>query len=223
MDDDIIRMAREAGLMAWNGDCVLTDGQLERFFLLAAAAGAAAERERIKAGPVEEQSIVEKFNAAFSRHAATRGDAVLIERRDGRLYMNDSEIGPGTLEIREDGVTYRSAALVDVRKPEQAEPVEPVQEPVALKHRHEWFRTGGMEPGQFRCIHCGVWGQEQADPQIADHLARHGIQACLYPNCVGGQSGTVCHKHCPTPCPDCRGLGYDASGQLCRCQQNPSF
>ena len=45
MDDDIIRMAREAGLMAWNGDCVLTDGQLERFFLLAAAAGAAAERE----------------------------------------------------------------------------------------------------------------------------------------------------------------------------------
>ena len=52
MDDDIIRMAREAGLMAWNGDCVLTDGQLERFFLLAAAAGAAAERERIKAEPV---------------------------------------------------------------------------------------------------------------------------------------------------------------------------
>lgn len=60
-----------------------------------------------------------------------------------------------------------------------------------------------------------VWAEQK--------LARHGIQACLYPNCVGGQSGTVCHKHCPTPCPDCRGLGYDASGQLCACQQNPSF
>ena len=70
---------------------------------------------------------------------------------------------------------------------------------------------------------------QQAEPVAslnawaADRLARHGIQACLYPNCVGGQSGTVCHKHCPTPCPDCRGLGYDASGQLCGCQQNPSF
>jgi hypothetical protein len=54
-------------------------------------------------------------------------------------------------------------------------------------------------------------------------LARHGIQACLYPQCVGGQSGTVCHQHCPTPCTDCRGIGYDSSGQLCGCQQNPSF
>lgn len=43
--EQVIRMAREAGLMDWNGQCVLTDGQLERFFHLAAAAGAAAERE----------------------------------------------------------------------------------------------------------------------------------------------------------------------------------
>ena len=35
-------------------------------------------------------------------------------------------------------------------------------EPVELKHRHEWFRTGGMEPGQFRCIHCGAWAKEKA-------------------------------------------------------------
>ena len=27
----------------------------------------------------------------------------------------------------------------------------------------------------------------------------------------------------PAPCPDCRNLGYDASGQTCWCQQNPSF
>ena len=46
--DDIIRMAREAGLMAWNGDCVLTDGQLERLAALAHAAGEQAERDRTK-------------------------------------------------------------------------------------------------------------------------------------------------------------------------------
>ena len=46
--DDIIRMAREAGLMAWNGDCVLTDGQLERFARFAFAAGEQAERDRTK-------------------------------------------------------------------------------------------------------------------------------------------------------------------------------
>ena len=33
---------------------------------------------------------------------------------------------------------------------EQAE-----QEPVACKH--EWFRTGAMEIGESRCIHCGEW------------------------------------------------------------------
>ena len=27
----------------------------------------------------------------------------------------------------------------------------------------------------------------------------------------------------PTSCPDCRGIGYDASGQLCWCQDNLSF
>ena len=33
--------------------------------------------------------------------------------------------------------------------------VKPEQEPVACKH--EWFRTGAMEPGQCRCIKCGAW------------------------------------------------------------------
>jgi hypothetical protein len=35
------------------------------------------------------------------------------------------------------------------------------QEPVAILHKHEWFRTGGMKAGQFRCIHCGTWAQEE--------------------------------------------------------------
>jgi hypothetical protein len=30
-----------------------------------------------------------------------------------------------------------------------------VQEPVTCKH--EWFRTGAMEPGECRCINCGMW------------------------------------------------------------------
>jgi len=47
--------------------------------------------------------------------------------------------------------------------PEQAEPV-PVQ------HTHQWFSTGAMEPGQMRCIHCGVWGRDvslSAQPQTS--------------------------------------------------------
>jgi acyl-CoA synthetase (AMP-forming)/AMP-acid ligase II len=33
-------------------------------------------------------------------------------------------------------------------------------EPVKVKHRHEWFRTGEMKVGQMRCISCGMWAQE---------------------------------------------------------------
>lgn len=32
--------------------------------------------------------------------------------------------------------------------------------PIPVNHRHEWFRTGEMKPGQMRCISCGKWGQE---------------------------------------------------------------
>jgi hypothetical protein len=30
-----------------------------------------------------------------------------------------------------------------------------------LAHKHEWFRTGEMEPGEIRCINCGAWGKEE--------------------------------------------------------------
>lgn len=30
--------------------------------------------------------------------------------------------------------------------------------PVPVQHTHQWFSTGAMEPGQMRCIDCGVWG-----------------------------------------------------------------
>jgi hypothetical protein len=38
-------------------------------------------------------------------------------------------------------------------------------EPVAVAHRHEWFRTGEMKAGQMRCISCGTWGQEDRPQQ----------------------------------------------------------
>ena len=36
-------------------------------------------------------------------------------------------------------------------------------------------------------------------------------------------AATIRARGQPAPCPDCHGIGYDASGQLCACQQNPSF
>ena len=40
---------------------------------------------------------------------------------------------------------------------------QPKQEPVAC--RHEWFRTGAMDSGQRRCIHCGKWEDTAPQPQ----------------------------------------------------------
>ena len=37
-------------------------------------------------------------------------------------------------------------------QPQQAEPV---------KHKHQWFSTGAMEPGEMRCIQCGAWAKEK--------------------------------------------------------------
>lgn len=72
--DDIIRMAREAGgylAELPNGDAWLFDGkqQLERFFNAAYAAGAAAERERIY---FETSSDFVKSAVAAEREACAR-------------------------------------------------------------------------------------------------------------------------------------------------------
>jgi hypothetical protein len=59
--------------------------------------------------------------------------------------------------LREDLPLYRA------KEPETCKPALQVEaEPVA--HRHEWFRTGAMEPGQMRCIECGEWRCEAAPP-----------------------------------------------------------
>jgi hypothetical protein len=49
------------------------------------------------------------------------------------------------------GICQRSGYSIT----QQAEPVEPV------KHKHQWFSTGAMEPGEMRCIQCGAWAKEK--------------------------------------------------------------
>jgi hypothetical protein len=45
----------------------------------------------------------------------------VIDKVDGKLSLNGAEIGPGTIEVKLDGLTYRSFEKVEVRQ--QAEPV----------------------------------------------------------------------------------------------------
>ena len=35
-----------------------------------------------------------------------------------------------------------------------------LEQPEQVSHAHEWFRTGAMEPGKMRCIHCGASGND---------------------------------------------------------------
>ena len=62
-----------------------------------------------------------------------------------------------SLEALEDLRVWRAKQSMDVTnlRAALAEPVEPV------KHKHQWFSTGAMEPGEMRCIHCGAWAKEK--------------------------------------------------------------
>jgi hypothetical protein len=63
-------------------------------------------------------------------------------------------------------VSWQSQDQSSLYRAKQLETCKPAlqveAEPVA--HRHEWFRTGAMEPGQMRCIECGEWRCEAAPP-----------------------------------------------------------
>ena len=54
---------------------------------------------------------------------------------------------------------------------------QPAQEPVACKH--EWFRTGAMEPRECRCIKCGAWNTTppQRKP-LTDEQMREVLRTC---------------------------------------------
>ena len=50
--------------------------------------------------------------------------------------------------------------LYCAKEPQTCKPALQVEEVEPVAHRHEWFRTGAMEPGQMRCIGCGEWSRE---------------------------------------------------------------
>jgi len=47
---------------------------------------------------------------------------VLIQKAGGKLFLNGEEIGPGTIDVSLDGLTYRASEKVEVEQPEQ-EPI----------------------------------------------------------------------------------------------------
>jgi hypothetical protein len=60
------------------------------------------------------------------------------------------------LEAGTDGTSHHKAIeTITTLRAALAGPVEPV------KHKHQWFSTGAMEPGEMRCIHCGAWAKEK--------------------------------------------------------------
>ncbi len=165
--DDIIRMAREAGLHSavllhiYDGrEAALTDSErdelrkLERFFTLAYEAGAAAERNRM---------IADGWRQCAQGQRTTQFCAVAEQAR---------------LEAREACARVCDAVAESANK-------------AAVAGQYLIVRNGA------EARRCSAAIRAQA----ADRLARHGIN----------------------PCPDCHGVGYDASGQLCWCTGNPSF
>ena len=66
--------------------------------------------------------------------------------------------------------------VIDALRAALAEPVEPVA------HKHEWFSTGAMKPGQMRCIHCGVWNHEIPPQRPAEPVQEsQGCDHCNHP------------------------------------------
>ena len=58
----------------------------------------------------------------------------------------------------------KKALRARLAEPETCKPALQVEEVEQVVHRHKWFRTGAMEPGQMRCIECGEWGRRIPAP-----------------------------------------------------------
>jgi len=67
----------------------------------------------------------------------------LIEKIDEKLLLNGKEIGPGTIEVRLDGLTYRAAKKVEVEQPEH--------EPVAWVEQSgiDWLTSSKRDPTAY--------------------------------------------------------------------------
>ncbi|MFM2134469.1 MAG: hypothetical protein RLZZ452_1368 [Pseudomonadota bacterium] len=79
-----------------------------------------------------------------------------------KMALEALEYFDGEYDVK-DEITALRAAIAEAEQLTNVQQ-EMEQEPVALQHKHEWFRTGGMEPGQSRCIHCGAWAKEIDPP-----------------------------------------------------------
>jgi len=62
-------------------------------------------------------TVQQRFIDAFHRpQQQDESDRWVIEKVDDKLLLNGAEIGPGTIEVRLDGLTYRSSEKVEVRQ-----------------------------------------------------------------------------------------------------------
>lgn len=56
---------------------------------------------------------------------------------------------------------------------------EPESEPVKIPHVHQWVTTGAMKHGQFRCIYCGAWGEEDRPSSSERTYTRAEVEAMV--------------------------------------------
>ena len=95
--------------------------------------------------------------------------------------------------------------------------------PESPEHRY-------AKPGH--CEDCGktlvlAQKEEPVEPRWeGDDNITSPFNACMHKNyCVAlkEERERRLAQQAEPVCPDCRGIGYDASGQTCGCQDNPSF
>ena len=62
------------------------------------------------------EEVEKLINAFRANELKTTSNKVVIEKVDNKLLLNGREIGPGIIDVRLDGLTYRSAEKVEVRR-----------------------------------------------------------------------------------------------------------
>jgi hypothetical protein len=92
--------------------------------------------------------------AADSAGNAERAD--WLEWAKDVLYWSDR-----TIERIETAIKERESVLSNIEPVSNDDgQAQKMDAPEPLIHKHEWFRTGAMEYGVCRCIHCGAWNHE---------------------------------------------------------------
>ena len=129
--------------------------------------GAYAEEKRVNA-------IIAIKQALAAQPAPVEPDwkaEYLKSVESGCITLDELRETLAELEATNRQVEILSDALAESRREVAA--LKAVQEPVVCKH--EWFSTGAMEPGECRCIKCGVWN---TTPPPAEFVCSTGL--CHY-------------------------------------------